>query len=184
MIAALRRAGNERWPYLAVLLGVVCLDRASKWLVDRTLTLHESHPVIEGWLSLTYVRNRGAVFGILSQADLPFQPALLAVVGILALGAIVAYSASLPIARRLPQTGLALVTGGAIGNLLDRAAFGYVIDFVDVFWGRHHWPAFNLADSAISVGVGLLLLDLFRGSDPTTAGDAAVSEATPTGRSD
>jgi signal peptidase II len=84
------------------------------------------------------------------------------VVSLLALGAIALYALRLPSTDRLSQTALSLVMGGALGNLIDRARLGSVIDFVDVFWGPHHWPAFNVADSAISVGVVLLVLDMLR----------------------
>ena len=151
---------NTRRPYLLLMLAVVGLDQATKWLVDRVMDLHESRVVIEGLLSLTYVQNRGAAFGVLSDAELPYQAILFSLVSILALGAIAAYAWRLPAASRLPQTALALIMGGALGNLFDRARLGYVVDFVDVFWGAHHWPAFNVADSAISVGVGLLILDM------------------------
>ena len=104
-------------------------------------------------------KNRGAAFGILSEADLPYQSLLFAVVSLAALGAIAAYAWRLPARSRLPQTALALIMGGALGNLLDRARLGYVIDFVDAYWRMHHWPAFNVADMAITVGAAALILD-------------------------
>ena len=156
---------NTRRPYLLLMLAVVGLDQATKWLVDRVMDLHESRVVIEGLLSLTYVQNRGAAFGVLSDAELPYQAILFSLVSILALGAIAAYAWRLPAASRLPQTALALIMGGALGNLFDRARLGHVVDFVDVFWGAHHWPAFNVADSAITVGVGLLILEMVLSPD-------------------
>ena len=150
----------SRRPYLMLLLAVVAVDQATKRLVDRVLDLHESRVVVEGLMSLTYVQNRGAAFGVLSDAQLPYQSILFSMISIAALGGIAAYAWRLPAASRLPQTALALIMGGAIGNLLDRARLGHVVDFVDVFWGPHHWPAFNVADSAISVGVALLALKL------------------------
>lgn len=145
-----------------LMIAVVLLDQVTKLLVDRLMTLHESRVVIDGLVHLTYVRNRGAAFGLFSDADLPFQSALFSVVSLLALAAIAAYFFKLPDRSRLARTALALVMGGALGNLIDRARLGSVIDFVDVFWGPHHWPAFNVADSAISVGVTLLVLDMLR----------------------
>ena len=141
---------------------VVLLDQLTKAFVDRFMSLHESRTLIEGLLHLTYVRNRGAAFGLFSDAELPFQSALFSVVSLAALGAIAVYFFRLPDASRLARAALALVIGGAVGNLIDRARLGSVIDFVDVFWGLHHWPAFNVADSAISVGVALLVLDILR----------------------
>lgn len=162
---------RSRLPYLGLLLAVFSLDQVTKRIVDGALEVHESHPLVSGLLSLTYVRNRGAAFGILSDADLPFQPAVFAAVSVVALVLIVVYALRTPAGHRLPQTALALITGGALGNLADRARLGYVIDFIDAYWGPHHWPAFNVADSAISVGVGLLVLDLLRSPGPE--GEAA-----------
>jgi signal peptidase II len=145
-----------------LMIGIVLLDQATKLLVDSLMSLHESRVVIDGFVHLTYVRNRGAAFGLFSDADLPFQSMLFSAVSLLALGAIAAYFFKLPDRSRLARAALALVMGGALGNLIDRARLGSVIDFVDVFWGPHHWPAFNVADSAISVGVALLVLDMLR----------------------
>lgn len=173
-MSALRR----RWAYLLLMLGVVTLDQFTKVLVDHFMELHESRPVVMGLLDLTYVQNRGAAFGILSDADLPYQPVLFAIIGVVALLAIVAYAARLPSTSRLPQTALALVTGGAVGNLIDRARLGYVIDFVDVYWRSHHWPAFNVADSAITVGVTLLVVDMiWFGAEADEAARAARGDA-------
>jgi signal peptidase II len=155
-------AGSDRTVYVVISALVVVLDQFTKMLVDRYMSLHESWLVVDGVLRLTYVQNRGAAFGILSDADLPYQSLLFAVVSLAALGAIAAYAWRLPARSRLPQTALALIMGGALGNLIDRARLGYVIDFVDAYWGQHHWPAFNVADSAISIGVVLLVIDILR----------------------
>ncbi len=161
--------------YLWIAGAIVALDQAAKALVDRYMELHESHTIVEGLARLTYVQNRGAAFGILSDADLPYQSILFSLISVLALGAIAVYAWKLPVTSRLPQLALALIMGGAVGNLLDRMRLGYVIDYVDVYWGRHHWPAFNVADSAISVGVALLVIDILRNPQeepemaPTTA---------------
>ena len=155
--------------YFGIAGAIVALDQVTKALVDRYLELHESKTIVEGLARLTYVQNRGAAFGILSDADLPYQSLLFSIVSILALGAIAVYAWKLPAAQRLPQTALALIMGGAVGNLLDRVRLGYVIDYVDVYWGRHHWPAFNVADSAISIGVALLVLDILRSPQPEAA---------------
>ncbi len=151
---------RKRLPYLYLMLGVVGLDQVTKFLVPRFLALHEFRPLIEGFLSLSHVRNRGAAFGLLSDANLPYQGVLFSVVSLLALGAIAAYALRLPAASRLPQTALALVLGGAVGNLIDRMRMGYVLDFIHVYWKQFQWWDFNVADSCISVGVALLLLDV------------------------
>jgi len=143
------------------------------------MSLHQSRPLVDGLLSLTYVQNRGAAFGLLSGADLPYQAVLFSLVGLVALVAIVSYSLQIPAGNRVPQLGLALITGGAIGNLIDRATLGYVIDFIHVYWRQHDWPMFNAADSAISIGVALLVLDILRspGEAPEpTAGSPAGAE--------
>jgi signal peptidase II len=160
------REPARRRSYLLLLLAVVALDQLTKWLVDRVMDLHDSRVLVEGLLSLTYVQNRGAAFGVLSDAQLPYQSILFSAVSIAALCGIAAYAWRLPAQSRLPQTALALIMGGALGNLLDRARLGHVVDFVDVFWNAHHWPAFNVADSAITVGVGLLILDMVLSPEP------------------
>src|SRR5262245_57670497 len=167
---------SARRMYFGVAGLIVCLDQITKALVDRYMSLSESRAVVDGLVKLTYVQNRGAAFGILSDADLPYQSWLFAVVSLLALGAIAAYAWKLPPGSRTPRIALALIMGGAVGNLLDRLRLGYVVDFVDVHWGIHHWPAFNVADSAISVGVALLLLDILRHPQ-----GEARTEASPAG---
>jgi signal peptidase II len=154
----------RRLPYLGVSAAIVLLDQVTKLAVDQFLDLHESHTFIPGVLSLTYVRNRGAAFGVLSDASFPHQTLLFSLVSLAALAGIVVYALWLPASERLSQAALGLVMGGAVGNLLDRARHGYVVDFVDVFWRTHHWPAFNVADSAITTGVALVVLDMLLSS--------------------
>lgn len=162
--------------YFWVAGAVVSLDQTTKALVDRFMTLHESHPLVEGFLQLTYVRNRGAAFGMFSDASLPYQSTFFSALSLAALVAIAVYAWKRPANERLTRTGLALIMGGAIGNLLDRIRLGYVIDFVDAYWGPHHWPAFNAADSAITVGVCLLVLDILLqpGTQPTAVPDTST----------
>ena len=169
-----------RSPYLWIVGVIVALDQVTKALVDDFMTLHESRTIVEGLVRLTYVQNRGAAFGILSEAGLPYQSLMFSVVSLLALLAIALYAWRMPVQSRLPQTALALVMGGAIGNLLDRARLGYVIDYVDVYWGAHHWPAFNVADSAITVGVALLVLDILRNPQMDESPKAEIA-ASPAG---
>src|SRR2546422_4211091 len=151
----LRRLGS-----LTVMLMVLAVDQSTKWLVARYLDLHEYRPLVDGLLSLSHVRNRGAAFGILSDADLPYQAILFAGLSLAALLAIAVYAWRLPATAQLPQLALALILGGALGNLIDRLRLGYVVDFLDVFIGDRHWPAFNVADSCICIGVALLVIDL------------------------
>ena len=161
--------GGVRARYLWISALVVLVDQATKALVDRWMGLHESRDIVTGLLRLTYVRNRGAAFGVFSDAELPYQAWLFAAVSLLALFAIGVYAWRLPTTSRVPRLALALIIGGALGNLIDRVRLGYVIDFVDVFWRTHHWPAFNVADSSITIGVSLLVLDMLRAPRPEPA---------------
>ncbi len=147
---------------LAIIPAVIVADQVTKEILKRSLELHEYRPLVDGMLSLSHVRNRGAAFGILAEAGLPYQGVLLSVVSLFALGAIAVYWLRLPKEARLPRLALVLVLGGALGNLIDRVRFGYVVDFIHVYWRQYVWPDFNLADSAISTGVVLLFLDMLR----------------------
>lgn len=137
----------------------LALDQATKLYVDAHFELYESVSVIPGFFHLTYIRNQGAAFGILSSGSLrvPF----FITVAIIALLAILWYLRSLRADQRLAAFALALIFSGALGNLIDRVRLGEVIDFLDVFWKHYHWPAFNVADSAICVGVTLLIWEMW-----------------------
>jgi signal peptidase II len=174
---------GRRLPCLVTMLAVLLADQVTKWLVVRSLELHEYRPLLDGLLSLSHVRNRGAAFGILSDADLPFQAAALSALSLAALVAIAIYAWRLPGAARLPRFALSLVLGGALGNLSDRLRLGYVVDFVHVYWKEFQWPDFNLADSAITVGVAILVLDVLRSPHPETSGKPSIA-ASPAGRTE
>jgi signal peptidase II len=139
---------------------VLVADQLTKLYIDRTMKLYQSIPVIDGLFSITYLRNKGAAFSFLSDASwrLPFF--ILATV--IAVIAIITAFCKLKEEQSFAAFSLSLILSGAIGNLIDRVRMGEVIDFLDVYWRSHHWPAFNVADSAICVGVALLALDLFR----------------------
>jgi signal peptidase II len=173
---------KQRGLYALIMAGVVALDQLTKWLVVRSLDLHEYRPVVDGLLSLSHVRNRGAAFGILSDADLPYQAVLFSALSFVALLAIAVYAYRLPTEARLPRTALTLVLGGAVGNLIDRVRLGYVVDFIHVYWRQYQWPDFNVADSAISIGVALLILDILRSPARTHTGMTEM--ASSTGRTD
>ncbi len=168
-------------PYILLMAAIVVLDQGTKAIVVRSLALHEYVPLVDGLLSLSHVHNRGAAFGLLSDWDVPYQSVLLSVLSLCALAAIALYFVRLPPAARLPRAALALVLGGAVGNLIDRARLGYVVDFVHAYWREHQWPDFNLADSAITVGVALLVLDILRSSETSPAGaKPGINAAAPT----
>ena len=138
---------------------IVVADQVTKVLIRREFGLYDSATVIPNLFSLTRIHNTGAAFGLLDSVDLPFKTGLLAVVSVAALVGLVMFAVSLPEIHRLARVGVALVVGGAAGNLIDRVWLGYVVDFVDVYWGTWHFWAFNVADSAISVGMALIILD-------------------------
>ncbi len=156
------RSFLTRLPYLAVALCVILLDRATKGAVSEHLAPRGSLEVVPGLLDLTYVRNPGGVFGLFRDVDEDLRSLLFTAVPLLAIVLIVAYARRVRAEQRLSQTALFLILGGAVGNLTDRFRFGYVIDFLDVHWRGYHWPAFNVADSAICVGVGMLMLETLR----------------------
>jgi signal peptidase II len=139
---------------------IVVLDQATKALVSASLPLYESATIIPGFLDFTHVRNTGAAFGLLNTTDLPMKGLVMIAMAIVAIVAIGAYGATLQADENIARAGLALVLGGAIGNLIDRARLGYVLDFVDVYWGNWHFWAFNVADAAITVGAILVIFDL------------------------
>ena len=150
----------KRVSYLMITLAVIILDAWTKYLVAAKIDLHESIPLIPDVFQLVHVRNTGAAFGILNLAEFPFKTALIAVIATAALIGVGMYAASLAHHQLVARIGLALIIGGAAGNLLDRIVAGSVVDFVDVYWQNHHFWAFNVADSAISIGVAIMVLDM------------------------
>jgi signal peptidase II len=147
---------RDFWISGAIVVG----DQVSKEIVRSTLQLHESVSLIPGFLSFTHVHNTGAAFGFLNATEFPYKVVVMTLIAVLALVAVGYYALSLPPDQRIARLGLTLILGGAVGNLIDRVSAGYVIDFVDVYWREYHFWAFNVADSAITVGVGLMLLDM------------------------
>ncbi|HFD11728.1 MAG TPA: lipoprotein signal peptidase [Crenotrichaceae bacterium] len=144
------------WMLVAFL--VVLLDQFSKWWVRELFELYEAFPLLPG-LQFIYVRNLGAAFSFLSSAG-GWQRWFFIVLSLLASIAIMIWIYRLPKQRRLEALGLSLVLGGAVGNLVDRVLLGYVVDFIDVYYRSWHWPVFNVADSAITVGVAVMIIDI------------------------
>jgi signal peptidase II len=156
-----RVAGPYARPFeIATIASVIALDQLTKEIIRRTLDLYDHVPVIPGFLDITHVQNTGAAFGLLNAADFPFKAVLMIGIAGIALVAIAVYATQLGFHERLARFGLSLILGGAFGNLIDRALAGYVVDFVDVYWGTSHFWAFNVADAAITVGVAFMVLDL------------------------
>jgi signal peptidase II len=145
---------------IAIAAVVLVADQVTKALVRSGFVLHQEQEIIPGLLNITRVHNTGAAFGMLNAVDLPMKTLLLGIVAAAALAGLAIYAATLPADQRLTRLGLALIIGGAAGNLIDRIAAGYVLDFVDVYWNDWHFWAFNVADAAITVGVALMVLEL------------------------
>lgn len=163
----------KRLWYLAITALVVVFDLWTKWLVLRRIDLHEAIAVVPGFFQLVHVRNTGAAFGLGANAESRLVPILLNTGAIAVFCIVAVYAMRSPVTDRLLQTGLHLILGGAIGNLVDRFRFGYVVDFLDVYAGRHHWPAFNVADSAICIGIALLFFDMRRKPEEAKTADAS-----------
>ncbi|MBS1213468.1 MAG: signal peptidase [Proteobacteria bacterium] len=144
-----------KWLWLSGL--VIVVDQLTKRVVDASMQLYETIELIP-YFQLTYLRNQGAAFSLLSQAG-GWQRWFFILLAVVASIAISMWLKRLPRDRRFEACAWALVLGGAIGNLIDRILYGYVIDFFDAFYKEWHFPAFNIADSAISVGVTMLLID-------------------------
>lgn len=140
---------------------VVILDQMSKAMITGAVRLHESIPVIQGILNLVHVRNRGIAFGLMNRSHPNAGFWLLVAATGAAIGLLLFWLFRLK-DRDLQMTfGLSLIVGGALGNLIDRLRFREVVDFIDVFWGPYHWPAFNVADAAITIGTLWLAVTLF-----------------------
>lgn len=147
-----------KWLKLSAL--VIVLDQLSKWLMSSWLDLHQTVEVIP-FFNLTLAHNYGAAFSFLASAG-GWQRWFFVLLAVTISIALTVWLKRLPANAKLEAASLALILGGAIGNVIDRLVYGYVIDFLDVYYGSYHWPAFNIADSAICIGAVLLIFDSFR----------------------
>jgi len=154
-----------RLPYVLIVAATLVLDRWTKALILNRFGLNESISVIDGLFNITYVQNTGVAFGIFSSIASPVKTLLLSAFTIFAAAVVVTFSVRSSVRNRLLQIALALILGGALGNLYDRIAYGYVVDFLEFYFRTYHWPSFNVADSAISVGVVLLAIEIFRDNE-------------------
>jgi len=142
------------------LIIILLLDQWTKSYVSSIMSLHDSFPVIDGFFSITYIRNPGAAFGFLANASPAFRPLFFVVVSAIAIVLILLLIKNMKDEQRLLTFSLSLILGGAVGNLIDRVCSGEVIDFFDFYLMSYHWPAFNVADSAITVGAAILVYEL------------------------
>jgi signal peptidase II len=164
---------GRRWIMpIAIAALVVFADQVAKAVVRERVALYESVSVIRGVMDLTHVRNTGAAFGLLNAVDFPFKSIVMMIVAFAALIAIAGYAVRLGSHERLARLGLALILGGAVGNLIDRAIHGYVLDFVDIYWRGVHFWAFNIADASITVGAVLVIFEVLFGAKKEDASTA------------
>ena len=144
---------------LALVTGaIIASDQISKLYIMQNMRLHESIPIVPNLFSLTYIRNPGAAFGLLAGSSNAFRMVFFGLTSVLALVLLGAILVRMPESDWMGRLSVAGILGGAIGNLIDRLRYGEVIDFLDVYVDVYHWPAFNIADSAITVGVLFLML--------------------------
>jgi signal peptidase II len=147
---------------------IAAADQLSKWLVVRFISEGESRVVINGFFNLVHWRNTGAAWGIFQDYN-----SILAVVSVVTILVLLLFRHSFQLQHKTSRIALGLIAGGIVGNFLDRVRVGYVVDFLDFFVGRHHWPAFNVADSAICVGVALYIIVSWRSESESRPAHAA-----------
>lgn len=160
-------AMQGKWSYLLISILCLVLDQWTKWLVESHLSNHASIEVIPGLLNFTHVRNTGVAFGFFATHGNATGTLILTALGLAALVFVGYYFWIVPRNDRPLLVALALVIGGAIGNLIDRFMRGAVTDFIDFYYGTYHWHTFNIADTAISIGIGLMILGTFRAQPET-----------------
>ncbi len=155
----------RKYHFLIAVL-VVLFDRAAKWMVARSIALHDSIVVIPGLFRLTHVQNRGAAFGLFDDSPNDWKITMLILFSLVALVVVTVLLWKNSHAMTATGVGLSLVLGGAVGNLWDRLVDHHVVDFLDFYIGSYHWPAFNVADSAIVIGAFLLLSEILFAKRP------------------
>ena len=158
---------GQRLPYFAAALALFGLDRWSKLAIEDSLPLYSSKPLIPGFFDLVHTRNTGMAFSMLHDAGPLVSQWLLPGLSAVAVIFIVGLLWRTDLSDKRLLTGLTLVLAGAAGNLYDRAVYGFVVDFLDVYVAGWHWPAFNVADACITIGAGVLLLDAVWKSEPS-----------------
>ncbi len=148
--------------YFLVVAVSILLDQATKYLVISNFSLFDVREIVPGFFNLVYVTNKGAAFSFLADVDSPYRHYFFLGIGILACIGLTWTNFSFSAKSKLYSLSLGMIAGGAVGNLIDRVNHGAVIDFLDFYYGSYHWPAFNVADSCICVGVGLFLILNFK----------------------
>ena len=151
---------KKYWILLVVFLVVIALDQSTKLMIQQTLPLHNKVEIIPGFFNLIHVRNTGGAFGIFGGEKGPMGSVLFVAASLVAVGILVILFMRVKEHEKMLKFSFALLLSGAIGNLIDRVSYGEVVDFLDFHVSSYHWPAFNVADSAISFGIGLMALEL------------------------
>lgn len=158
---SLSRIFENRYAKLLMIAGAVCVvDQFSKALIVATIPVYQTIEVIPGFFNLTHIYNPGGAFGFLSGNPSELRHVFFLISSVVAMGLILFLYAKTPPGQRLLEFGLSLIMGGAVGNIIDRFRLGKVIDFLDIYVKNIHWPAFNVADSAITIGIGLFIYHL------------------------
>ena len=152
---------TKKYLKLALIAGlVILLDQTSKMMIVKALPLHTTKPVINGFFNLVHIHNPGGAFGLMAGMSPAIRTVVFGVVSTLAVGLILYFYHTTPANRPWLAAGFAMIFGGAVGNMIDRVRMGAVIDFLDFYINQWRWPAFNIADSAISIGVGIFILHI------------------------
>ena len=152
---------DSRYIRLATVAGViVLLDQITKAAILKGLPLYRSISVVPGFFNITHIRNPGGAFGFLAGQQAGLRNAVFLAVSVAALYLVFYFYKNTPRSYAALSAAFAMIFGGAVGNLIDRIRFGEVVDFLDVYIGKYHWPAFNIADSAISIGIAIFLFHL------------------------
>jgi len=165
-------SSRAKGAYLLLSLLVLVADQWSKWFVERQLPLHQPQEIIPGFLNFTHVQNTGVAFGMFAANGNGRGTLILTILGLVALVVVGVYFWRTSIHDRLMLTSLALILGGAVGNLLDRVAAGSVTDFIDAYVGTYHWHTFNVADSAITIGICLMAVEILLAGKKSSAADS------------
>ena len=159
--------------YLGAAVGLVGLDQWTKALVAAAMPLHTSREVIPGFFRLVHTRNTGIAFSLLADSSPLIRNGIVPLISVGAVALVVYLFWHSRTGAGKTHLGLCLILAGAVGNLYDRAMYGYVVDFLDFFISGYHWPAFNVADSCITIGAGLVLLDALRSTAPEQEAESA-----------
>ncbi len=152
---------RNKYIRLVVIGGIiVIIDQLTKFFIVKYLPLHDTVPVVSGLFNIIHIKNPGGAFGLLANLSPGMRTFIFLFISSLAVGLILYFYLKTPVSQTWLAAGFALIFGGAIGNLIDRIRFGVVTDFLDFYISKYHWPAFNVADSAITVGIGIFIFHL------------------------